>query len=336
MHTSAVDRPRLRGGTPPPESSYDIDIIVLALDRFDETIKAVISALDQTGPSFHVHILDQGSAPETQARFTLAFRGVSNISYYVTDKNLGVPGGRNFLSEVGKGRIIIALDNDAVFADRNVAAQVVAAFDRDRSLGAVAFNILAADGVQPDRSSWGYPARMMDRYNDEFDVVTFVGAGHAIRRRAWIAAGGYDSSLFFTWEELDFCLRAIALGWVIRYDGSLRVIHKPSARARQSWSNGRTRLFVRNRLTIARKWRASWIALTPRILGYLIRGILDRRLSPTLFGIIEAFRHDPLQPKTTMKPAMKDYILRNDLRYRGSLWTRARTEIFRRPRFDPY
>jgi hypothetical protein len=163
MHTSAVDRPRLRGGTPPPDSSYDIDIIILALDRFDETIKAVISALDQTGPSFHVHILDQGSAPETQARFTLAFRGVSNISYYVTDKNLGVPGGRNFLSEVGKGRIIIALDNDAVFADRNVAAQVVAAFDRDRSLGAVAFNILAADGVQPDRSSWGYPARMMDR-----------------------------------------------------------------------------------------------------------------------------------------------------------------------------
>ena len=31
--------------------------------------------------------------------------------------------------------------------------------------------------------------------------------------KAWQQAGGYDPKLFFCWEEFDFCLRAIALGW---------------------------------------------------------------------------------------------------------------------------
>ena len=90
-----------------------------------------------------------------------------------------------------------------------------------------------------------------------FDAVTFVGAGHAIRRAAWQDAGGYDEALFFCWEEYDFCLRAITRGWRIRYCGDLVVHHKASRARRVTWSGRRWFHFVRNRLYIERKYGGS-------------------------------------------------------------------------------
>ena len=96
-------------------------------------------------------------------------------------------------------------------------------FNQQPDLGALGFNILSADGVTPDTFSWGYPAPLLTRFRERFDTTTFVGAGHAIRRVTWDLVGGYDPSFFFTWEEYDFCLAAIALNWRIAYDGTLAV-----------------------------------------------------------------------------------------------------------------
>ena len=106
-------------------------------------------------------------------------------------------------------------------------------------------------------SSWGYPTSLLPRAGESFDTVTFVGAGHAIRRAAW---DGYDEALFFCWEEFDFCLRAIERGWRIRYRGDIAVRHKVSPEQRVAWSGTRWFHFVRNRLYIERKWGAGWLS----------------------------------------------------------------------------
>ena len=95
---------------------------------------------------------------------------------------------------------------------------------------------------------------------ESFDAVTFVGAGHAIRRAAWDDAGGYDAQLFFCWEEFDFCLRAIARGWRIRYRGDIVIRHKVSGERRVAWSGDRWFYYVRNRLYIERKLGRTWPA----------------------------------------------------------------------------
>ena len=318
-----------------PAGPYDADIIILALNRFSETLEAVASARCQRGAACHVWVLDQGSAPELRAGFAATFQGLDNLSFYLAERNLGVGGGRNFLSGLGHGRIIVALDNDAVFADADVVAGALAGFGRTPALGATGFRIMARDGVSFDRFSWGYPERLLARGRETFQTVTFVGAGHAIRRAAWNDAGGYDPALFFTWEEYDFCLRAIARGWLINYDGSLAVIHKVAPEARISWSAERTRYFVRNRLLIARRWNASWIALLPRSLGYLIRGARERRLLPTLAGIIGAVRDDAGQARQTMNATMRAYLSRHDARHRGSLLARLRHEVWRQMVAEP-
>jgi GT2 family glycosyltransferase len=243
---------RLVAGHRPPLGAYDVDIIILSLNRLPETLEATQSALAQRGVTFHVTVLDQGSEPEIVRDLTRTFSKAANFSLYTSEKNLGVARGRNLAASFGHAQIIIALDNDAIFSDKWVAANAVRAFTREPDLGALGFNILSADGVHPDKFSWGYPTPLITRFKERFDTTTFVGAGHAIRRVTWNAAGGYDPAFFFTWEEYDFCLAAIALNWRICYDGSLAVIHKISPNARIGWDEARMTHFVRNRLIISR------------------------------------------------------------------------------------
>ena len=113
---------------------------------------------------------------------------------------------------------------------------------------------------------------------NSFDAVTFVGAGHAIRRAAW---DSYDEALFFCWEEFDFCLRAIERGWRIRYRGDIAVRHKVCPDRRVTWSGTRWFHFVRNRLYIEHKWGAGWFELLPRMAYYLIRGARNGVLRQT-------------------------------------------------------
>ncbi len=157
------------------------------------------------------------------------------------------------------GRTIVALDNDAEFAASDTVARLVAALDAEPRLAAIGCRIVThAEGLD-DLSSWGYPAGLLACAGESFDAVTYVGAGHAIRRAAWDQAGGYDSRLFFCWEEFDFCLRAIALGWRIRYRGDIVIRHKVARRTARRLDRGeRWFYFVRNRLYIERKRGGGW------------------------------------------------------------------------------
>ena len=326
--------PALKAGRYPPSTAYDADIIILTRNRFLDTIEAVDSALAQQNLRFHVSVLDQNSDKGVQMQFSEAFRHHPNFGYFLVAENLGVAGGRNFLSSLGNGRIIIGLDNDAIFADAMVAAGTVRSFEETPALGILGFKILSEDGVHLDMFSWGYPAGLTPKAGERFDATTYVGAGHAIRRSTWIAGGGYDAALFFTWEEYDFALRAIALNWLVRYDGSLAVIHKIAREARVQWSWERTRLFIRNRLMLGRKWNATWLQLSPRICIYLLKAARNRRLMPALGGLYAAIAQDGALLKHAMNAHAISYVRRNETRFHENpfayfyrrIWIKDRTD----------
>jgi hypothetical protein len=197
------------GAPSAPCDDYDADIVILALDRADETIAAIRSALSQTGVSRHVFIVDQGSKPANLALSAAEVADRPDATLVVLDRNYGVAGGRNRGSALGHGRIIFGLDNDAEFASSTTLAKVVAMLDADTMLAAIGCRIVLHSNGEDDMSSWGYPPGLLARSADNFDAITFVGAGHAIRRSAWQACNGYDDDLHFCWEELAFaCARS--------------------------------------------------------------------------------------------------------------------------------
>jgi GT2 family glycosyltransferase len=327
MNTSGVNMRHVAGARAPADSPYDADIVILALDRPAETEAAILSALSQTGISRHVTVLDQGSAPPARDRLAATIAGRMDATLLAVDRNLGVGGGRNRATAFGHGRVIAALDNDAEFATSTTVAAMVAALDADTALGAVACRIVLYATGQDDPTSWGYPRALLARSAGTFDTATFVGAGHAIARRAWTEAGGYDEALFFCWEEFDFCLRAIALGWGIRYHGDIAVRHKVSPEQRLAWSGTRWFHFVRNRIYIERKYCRTRLGATPRALGYLLKGWCNGRLRETIAAIAAAERLATAGPRVALPGHVDDYLECHDTNWRGSWWTRLRHEV---------
>jgi hypothetical protein len=57
-----------------PNGHTDADILILALDRIDETLAAIQSVSSQTGVSNHLFVLDQGSEPAGLRRLAEAVR----------------------------------------------------------------------------------------------------------------------------------------------------------------------------------------------------------------------------------------------------------------------
>ncbi len=319
--------PVLLAGALPPRSDYDADVVILSLDRAAETEQAIISALAQTGVSRHVIVVDQGSSPEALTRLGRLVSGRPDAALISLGANLGVPGGRNCATALGRGRVIVGLDNDAAFPEPTTLARAVATLEADPDLGAVGFRILMAGTARDDLSSWGYPAALLSRSGDSFDATTFVGAGHAIRRTAWNEAGGYDAGLFFCFEEMDFCRRALARGWRVRYRGDIAVLHHVSAERRVRWDGARWFYSVRNRLLIERRWGSSWTSLLPRSAAYVVKGVRHGTGMATVRAILAARRMAiGLQP-LSMPEAGLAYLARNDRVHRGGLLARLRREV---------
>ncbi len=313
----------------------DADIVILSLDRIDDTLGAVSSALGQTGITRHVWVADQGSRPENLARLAAFCDGRNGLTLLAFPDNRGVAGGRNRVIAPGRGRVVVALDNDDEFAPPRTAAEAVAALGADPSLAAIAFRILRFADREDDLSSWGYPSSLLPRAGESFDACTFVGAGHAIRRAAFEAAGGYDTALHFTWEEFDLSLRFIAAGMAVRYRGDLEILHKVSPERRFDWGGTRWFYHVRNRLYIEGKIGTGSALRALRWLGYVVKGVLNGaggqalRALPESRAMLARFRADAgAVARYRLDDAARAYLARNDAAHRGGLAERLRREVF--------
>ncbi len=317
-----------------PATPVDADVIILAMDRAEETVAAIASARAQSGIAKHVWIADQGSRPEALATIARAVEGAGDVTLVRLDRNHGVAGGRNRATALGTARAVFALDNDAEFAGPDTLSQAVEALDGDPACAAVACRILVHATGEDDLSSWGYPTGLLPRSAESFDVATFVGAGHALRRRDFEAAGGYDDALFFTWEEFDLSLRLINMGRRIRYRGDIAVRHKVSPEHRFGWTGTRWHHFVRNRLYVAMKHGATPTGLLPRFLAYQVKGarngVLGQglRAGPAALAMARRFRPaagtEHLYAPT---PAARAYLARTDAAHRGGTLARLRGEV---------
>ena len=317
----------IAGAEGPPAAEYDADVVILALDRAEETAAAIRSALSQVGVSRFVTVIDQGSRPEALAVLADVVRGRDDAALFALDCNHGVPGGRNLGTNLGHGRFIAGLDNDAVFDATDTLERMKIAFDSDPDLGALGCRIVVHTTGDDDMSSWGYPVQLLPHARETFDTATFVGAGHAIRRETWIDVGGYDAKLFFCWEEYDFCLRAIAHFWRVRYYGDIVIRHKVAPERRVTWSGQRWFHFVRNRIYVGRKNGASWLALLPRIVAYCVKAARNGCLLQTPGALWAAFRMAWDEPRQALPAVSRDYLCRTDIAWRGSLLTRLRSEV---------
>jgi GT2 family glycosyltransferase len=302
-----------------------IDVVVLCLDRLQDTLECIDSVLAQDHPDVRLWVLDQGSEPAS--RGVLRQRAERDGFSFTEGRRTGVAAGRNTGYRMGRAPVIVALDNDAVLSDEGVLTRVSDRFAAEEALGALAFAVLDYKQGGPDIASWGYPWPVETHLQREFPTARFCGAGHAIARKAYEASPGYDEQLFFFGEELDLSWWLIALGYEIRYAPQLAVRHKTSAEQRIDWANGRYYYSVRNMLYLTRKFFGRPTMVAGYAGGFLLKGVRNGLFKAAVSGIRDGLRLKNRQP---VKPALDDtalrYIMKHEFEPRGSAWKRLVNE----------
>lgn len=249
-----------------------VDIIILDWNRPDETILAVRSALAQRGVTRRVWVVDQGSRPEHQDRLAAFCEQQADVHVHWLDRNIGVAGGRNLATQLGRAPYIVSLDNDAVFADDYCVARALAHMEREPQLGGLAFTIVDAE-TRSDEAFWDYPVQLRESELPRFAVTRFLGGGHALRRSAFESAGGYDERLFFCGEERDVAWRMIGLGYRFRLERDLTVVHRSVGISKVGWNGKRFYYLVRNTLYINHKFGAGPLGFGRGAAGFMLRGL---------------------------------------------------------------
>ena len=290
----------------------DADVIILSWNRPDDVADAITSALDQVEVSRRILVVDQGSEPQNIVRLEQLIDAKPDVELKKLGQNTGVAGGRNIATAMGNGRYVIALDSDAVFGDPATLARAVRHLDANPRLAAIGFRIENYYTGQNDDTSWDYPGHHPD---ERFFSTRFVGAGHAIRRMAFEAAGGYDARLFFCQEELDLSYRMLNLGYRIEYFPDVKVRHKISPSHRVAWDQGRYFFTVRNALYSSYKFGTPLSRLGLGAAAFLARGLANGVGVAAARGLYAAIRMCAAYARSTedkslyrLLPETREYI----------------------------
>jgi GT2 family glycosyltransferase len=315
-----------------------IDVIILSWNRVADTIAAIESARSQQGVSVHVHVVDQGSTTENLNQLRNAIAAWPDVTLKELGLNVGVARGRNIATRMGMAPYVVALDNDAVFPDADVLARVVRVFEQDLALGAMAFRIINFFTGQDDEMCWDYPRVPSSQADQEFMVTRFIGAGHAMRREAFIAAGEYDESLFFGGEERDLSYRILNLGYRIKYRPDLVVLHKVDPEARVRWTEGRYYYIVRNGLYTDYKFGTPLWKLARSAVAILVKGAYNRMALQALRAIFDAAvmgarfsRNGSRTPVYRLRGATRQYIDVCEHSSPESVWHRVQRQFQKLP-----
>lgn len=257
-------RPRAADAVPPPRAAA----VVLNYRTPDDTLLAVRSLLASRRPFDDIIVVDNDRRDSTSAVRAALGQGWPQITYLHTGGNLGFSGGMNvgIREAVARGADRVLLVNSDVYVPPDCLARLEQSFDAVPHAGIAGPVVLARS--EPDRvASLGmsyapvsgrmrhceFGARVVDLELPAGRAVDGVsGCLMLVKREAFEAAGLFDEDYFFSFEDLDFCLKARRAGFATVLAGSAAVYHEGG---RSMGANTPRRLYfaARNHLLLARR-----------------------------------------------------------------------------------
>jgi hypothetical protein len=191
-------------------------------------------------------------------------------------ENVGIPAGRNAGVEACTGDVILFLDDDGWYPDADLADHVSGRFAADPALAVLSFRVVDPDGGPGAR--WHVPRLRVGDAGRSSEVTTFSGGACAIRRSAYLEAGGLPGDFFFMHEEMDLAWQLMDRGYRIMYDADARMCHPPVPNSRHA---GFYRIEARNRVLLARR-NLPWPLAALFLLDWLGLTVLRERSASVL------------------------------------------------------
>lgn len=256
---SALPAPRSTTARAP-----SIALCILSHQRPGEVVAALASVRDQGFDE--ILVLDNASTPPLPE-----FAGARRLR---SDVNLGVSGGHNLLAREANSDVLLILDDDAVVRP-GVADLVREAFAADPGLGGMALRIERPGG---EVLTLEQPFARGRRPAPDRPVACayFIGAGHAVRRSAYLAVGGGDERMFYGSDEIEAAFRLLHAGWSLRYDPRAVVEHRPAPTGRMP-DVRRIGHHLHNRVILARRYLPLPLQVVHILAWAVMTGLRARR-----------------------------------------------------------
>ena len=205
----------------------DASIVVTTRNRREELLRALRSVVRQSADLEVIVIID-GPDEETAAAARREFPQIA----VEQDRHRGYIAQRNRGARRSTAPIVVFLDDDAELPSERTIEQALADFG-DSLIGAVGIPYVQPAGGRSHQLS---PAGAGHWLTDHF-----LGCASAVRRDAFLAVGGFDSSLFMQGEEPDLCAKLLLRGLVTTLGRADPGIHHVSPKRRTSSSSATRR-----------------------------------------------------------------------------------------------
>jgi GT2 family glycosyltransferase len=250
-------------------------VILTMGDRPAELKRAIDSALAQQDADLEVVVVGNGvdvpSAPP----------GVKVVKL---PENLGVAGGRNAGVDACGGDVVLFLDDDGWFPDPQLGPYIARRFAADPGLAVISFRVADPEGGPGVR--WHVPRLRAGDPERSSPVTTFAGGACAIRRSAYLEAGGLPGAFFYAHEETDLAWRLLGLGYRLEYDAEAVMCHPALPNARHA---AFYRLDGRNRVLLARR-NLPWPLAAAYLLNWFTLTVVRERSATAVRAWVAGFR----------------------------------------------
>ena len=283
-----------------------LSVLVLTFNGREhlETCLPAVAAQRDPGCAWELLLLDNGSSDGT-ARWVREHHPW--VRLVESPANLGFAAGNNRLAALAEGDALVLLNNDTRPEPDWLAALADAAAAAAPDVAAISGRLVDWQG---ERLDFGYGVRTFDGHAFQLDFrrrlaearmpssgeeLPFAcGANMLVRRRSFLAAGGFDPSFFAYLEDVDLGWRLWAGGERVEACGEAVVRHRSAATSGRFGADVRGSLFERNALLTAYKNLDDelWPQLMPAILlTFLAR--LEAIVVAGNPGAAELLRRDP-------------------------------------------
>ncbi|WP_448542602.1 glycosyltransferase family 2 protein [Roseiflexus sp.] len=244
------------------QQSPEVAVIIVNWNTGQRTVDCLRQLARQTYQQFVVFVVDNGSDDDSIEQIR---RNAPSAFVIALPYNMGFAAGVNralthALSQ--SVRYVLLLNNDTIIPP-DLIERLVVRMDKEPLIGIVTPKIYK---TCHEKQLWGIGGRMryawltvegMDqRDHGQFDHYNFdfvFGAVMFIRRDVFAAIGGLDERYFVYYEDIDFCLRARAVGFRIALFPDIHVLHEGGGSTR-TCDHIREYYHIRSRLIFFRRW----------------------------------------------------------------------------------
>jgi GT2 family glycosyltransferase len=217
-----------------------ISILIISYNRPEDALSSLQNLKEQIELNTYVgEVLLLNNASSVSYEMIENFAATNPdfpLIYLKNDENAGVAKGRNILIKKARFPLLLVLDDDVIFAEKNAIKKIATLFQKpqyvENNTAVITLNIFYFE--TKERQKEALPHKSYEEYKNKnwFLTYYFTGAAHLMKKEIFDKTGFYPSDFFYGMEEYDLSYRIINSGYSLAFDADVKVFHKESPKGR--------------------------------------------------------------------------------------------------------